>query len=248
MPNWCDNSTIITGSPEEISTFLNDFGNKTGNYQFKNIVPLPRVHDDDDLNDYYAPVKAWGTKWDLILDKDYWQMGMINDDEICLNYLTAWSPPEEFWVAVSQKYPGLKIDLKYVEQGVGFYGNLIVHNGETLVDISEDFRNIDYWIEDTEEFWEALFNEPRNYGKLIQNELNSAPLVIRIIVDLDSIDNQINSFKNGTIIAKTSVTPQQVLDFMKNGILEKKLWESANDVIRTTLIELAVKEMTNEQN
>jgi len=65
-------------------------------------------------------VQHWGTKWDLsemnVLD--------VDDDYICMNFDTAWGPPEGIYDALVKKYPDLHISWFYNEPGVQMAGYL----------------------------------------------------------------------------------------------------------------------------
>ena len=69
--------------------------------------------------DWYTwSIAHWGTKWDVeeILAEDE------DTDYIGISFETAWSPPIEWVIAVSKKFPSLYFVLTYSEPGMGFAG------------------------------------------------------------------------------------------------------------------------------
>lgn len=163
MPNWCENRTTVAGDTATVKKFMDDFGGGIGKYRFANIVPLPTKSPDTDTNPFVSMldvVNVWGTKWDLS-DDDIEIIHNIEDNGIAhieMDYLTAWSPPLEFWVKVAEKYPTLEIESLYIEPGIGYYGQFIARNGHGQ-DVERSFDDIgeEYYEMSTGYLFEELF-------------------------------------------------------------------------------------------
>ena len=80
----------------------------------------------------------WGTKWDTYnCDRDI----CIEDGFVEYNFNTAWSPICPFLEAIGEKYPLLKFELYYEEEGCDFEGDFVVEAGEVTLDDERKFSN-----------------------------------------------------------------------------------------------------------
>jgi len=93
--------------------------------------------------DWYSwCVGNWGTKWDLGQDSTS-VSEEITETEIAGVYKwgvgssTAWSPAFEIFATISEQYP-VKIVYQYAEEGMCFFGQAVIENGE----IDDDSREI----------------------------------------------------------------------------------------------------------
>lgn len=73
-------------------------------------------------------VKYWGTKWDT--------SAQFIEPNLFL-FSTAWSPPIPWLETVSKDFPEAEFWLAYVERGMEFYGEVLVHNG-TVDQVASD--------------------------------------------------------------------------------------------------------------
>jgi hypothetical protein len=90
----------------------------------------------DAKNWYDWCVVNWGTKWDIEGSGDR------HGDESAEYYFdSAWSPPIEAFLKISQDFPGLSFDLEYFESGMGFCGRMTIENGEGWYEVSHDFTS-----------------------------------------------------------------------------------------------------------
>jgi hypothetical protein len=136
MPNWCDNSLIITGDKAAIEEFALKMMQKSdGHFHFQDFYPNPYLEDNGDPKPnsgdawYDWAVDHWGTKWDLN-DED--TEVDIDDTRVTLFFQTAWSPPEEFVKKVSADYPNLDFALSYHEGMMAYCGYMEYRNGEAI--------------------------------------------------------------------------------------------------------------------
>ena len=88
-------------------------------------------------NWYDWNLKSWGTKWDVEVLKSNC---IIDEEEIILDFNTAWSPPEAFLQNLQQKYQNLDIRLHYTSEGsdhCGLFGT--IRDGDKVyLDFCED--------------------------------------------------------------------------------------------------------------
>ncbi len=121
MPNWCNNSLLITGPNEELEKLLKDAEGEKINFSLAKLVPIPKELSEDWYN---WRVAKWGTKWDIgrvDIEKD--------DGYACFNFETAWAPPVEAFNTISKNYPNLSFELTYDEPGMDFCGKSEFQNG-----------------------------------------------------------------------------------------------------------------------
>lgn len=90
---------------------------------------------------YTWRVANWGTKWDL--NQENTSVGEITETDeagvfqffVCSS--TAWSPAFEIFATITEQYP-VKAIYRYAEEGMNFFGQAIIENGE----IDDDCREI----------------------------------------------------------------------------------------------------------
>ena len=161
MPNWCENTLLIRGLPEDIIKFATDNQDgpritsvpipeglvkgtkdpKTGTIiplSFAQTAPVPDgYYDDGRWHDWCA--EHWGTKWDL----DEETRVRSNQGELAFSFetkwltyefLTAWAPPAAWLATVAQKYPHLSVALKYKEEAMDFAGVVFCQGGTVQID------------------------------------------------------------------------------------------------------------------
>jgi hypothetical protein len=78
-------------------------------------------------------VRNWGTKWDVCVNEDdkYPETELTGEskDFISYRFNTAWSPPVEAIVKLSEQYPNLVFTLSFEEE-TGWGGEVVIVNGE----------------------------------------------------------------------------------------------------------------------
>ena len=138
MPNHCTNVLHIDGELKYRQEFVDKnkgFGwgdkEKKGDYyelSFHAQVPMPQKHirnaSNIANNDWYVWAnKNWGTKWDC-----YEIRSEHTDRYTHYTFTTAWSPPDEWVLKVSKKFPHLKFNVEWVEEG-GEGGAFMIQRG-----------------------------------------------------------------------------------------------------------------------
>jgi hypothetical protein len=72
----------------------------------------------------------WGTKWDAL---DFREESVCFD-EWSITFDTAWAPPKPVILALSKKFPEVRIELRYFERGGAFNGLYRCEGGEVTFD------------------------------------------------------------------------------------------------------------------
>ena len=172
MPNWCNNSTTISGNKEQIDKFEAFLNEKSGKEWFDFFLPCPKELTDvdspnktDNVNeliekyghgDWYSwSVENWGTKWNT--DAQDWSR---DGDSISFWFDSAWAPPTALYDKITAE--GYDVEAYYLEEGMGFVGKYSegadeyyeYADSESLNDIPEDI--VDNWnLRENLEEWEA---------------------------------------------------------------------------------------------
>jgi|TARA_R110002051_G_scaffold101231_2_gene172010 hypothetical protein len=146
MPNHCSNSLHLDGDfkhrqefVDKNKGFAHTDTDKTGEY--KNLsyhaqVPLPqkhiKSHDKDRSNtDWYSWCnKNWGTKWDTYEEELTHEKGYTY-----YSFESAWGSPREWVQKVSRKFPNLKFNITWAEEG-GCGGRYMFHGGDCFYETS----------------------------------------------------------------------------------------------------------------
>ena len=138
MPNWCSNSTLITGSQTEISQLANIIITKDGENETVKITNLlPQPTDVEPTVQWQW--ENWGIKWG---DCDSYITDQ-KDDALSLTYETPWGPFEpHFWQKVSQQFPSLVFSTTFDEGGMCFHGVMAIRNGEVLYEETREYPDL----------------------------------------------------------------------------------------------------------
>jgi hypothetical protein len=140
MPNWCDNDLFIYGSEQDLKKIKEQVTNEAGEFDFGKIVPEPTTPDyfkdnlssedmkQHPLNWYEWRIENWGTKWNASDS----QIGEVKDDQLQVWFNTAWAPAIPVTTELSKQYPNVRIEHKYIEEGMDFCGVIELQNGEEL--------------------------------------------------------------------------------------------------------------------
>ena len=133
MPNWCDNSLEVKGSPRELAKMVRDVEITASEatsthdkslFSCQRIIPRP-VDKDTDWYDWN--VNNWGSKWDI---SDPYRGGEEGDKVVYYSFQTAWSPIVPVITALAKKYPKLEFLYQYSETGSDFWGEHTFKKGE----------------------------------------------------------------------------------------------------------------------
>ena len=156
----------------------------TKQFDFNKIIPMPEslnitspAQNEEEKSAYKKNVKMyghgnwydwscdeWGTKWNAC---DTY-INDTQDDYFDFSFSTAWSPPIPILYALSEKYPLLRFDTEYEEEGEGFAGRIILCE-ELNIKIDKELPSRQFYNE-KEDDWE----DNPEYDKIneaIQEEL-----------------------------------------------------------------------------
>jgi len=161
MPNHCSNSLHLDGELKHRQEFVDknkgfDWGDRDKKGEYKDLsfhaqVPVPQKHisataKNPSENGWYSWCnKNWGTKWDtydleLTHEKGY----------TYYSFDSAWSPPSAWIQKVSRKFPHLKFNVTWAEEGGGG-GRFMFYQGELCYETSmteEEWRKYQGYEED----------------------------------------------------------------------------------------------------
>lgn len=162
MPNYCDNSFIITGVQESFMNVIKDNKDKL----FDLIVPIPKdleQYDPKDKtmeqisqdklkfldkygydNSYDFRVDKWGCKWNPDISHFNYDNGVLT-----IFFSTPWSPPSEYllkefaFYIYDNKYDLHPLEIKnyYFEPGMAFSGiDTVEYDGQSFFFDSSSFE------------------------------------------------------------------------------------------------------------
>jgi hypothetical protein len=127
MPNWCFNSVEVEGPARVLEAWVKkverNAGSDTGLFGTF-VIP---AYNEDQSNWWEAHNVAWGTKWDIEINKLDWDRYV---DGVKLRFDTAWSPPMGWLETMSRDWPSLLFRIAFEEGGMDFMGYAIVKDGE----------------------------------------------------------------------------------------------------------------------
>ena len=139
MPNWCSNEVSIIPENGEGLEEMKQFAEECFTEEeldFEKVIPYPdsapsREDQPEDFmerlkhpfakwyNDfgYDWCVENWGTKWNAS-----GQANTLGEDEINLDFQTAWSPPQGIYEKIQTRLPNCSISWFYREDGMQVSG------------------------------------------------------------------------------------------------------------------------------
>lgn len=164
MPNYCENQLHFDCSKEDFEQKIRpllkgkDSDGKDQDLTFNIVVPMPdhifrgpvgekerKLYGADNWYDWR--VANWGTKWDAWDSRVDWE---------CIQFTTAWSPPDYWYEALALRLAELGITAHadfYVEGGFpGSLGGYDIKDGKvSRTEADEDFAKIYAYEEDEDE-------------------------------------------------------------------------------------------------
>lgn len=123
MPNTIWNRTVFYGPVDTLDWI------RSTNMNFQKILPCPYIPVDGSkpqTDDWYTwCVAEWGTKWSAWNpDHDVLEGGSLQ-----IRYRTAWDPPHGLLSYLTQRFPGLRVENRYVEDFQQRYGFSVYESG-----------------------------------------------------------------------------------------------------------------------
>jgi hypothetical protein len=151
MPNWCNNTLLITA--ENKKEILLSLKTEFSDFDYNTVVPMPPHQPDvDKPNAFWAEgnqgkeqedlygkencwydwsIKHWGVKWNC---KEAW----VDEEAGRIDFSTPWSPPLAVIQALSAKFPNATFTLGFDEPGMQFAGTYTYVNG--ILEHKEDLE------------------------------------------------------------------------------------------------------------
>ena len=165
MPNYCDAEVTIYGSRAALTALLakagegthevaTDWNTETQKYEkteqvpntfsFDNFYPTPPEKLEGE-GWYDWRIENWGTKWDLVQNgttitpiTDNYEPNLDYEASFGMGFQTAWSPALGIFAKITEQFPDVFVQYKYVEEGMAFFGVAEIYGGE----IEDDTRQI----------------------------------------------------------------------------------------------------------
>ena len=156
MPNWCQNSVLVSGNLTAFREWLGEDVKLT----LSKIAPTPKElierqapfngTEEESIafvvkygydNWYDWNVHNWGTKWDIEAEFDE-----VSSDEntMFFSFHSAWSPPTIAMQKLSEMF-SICVQIAYIEEGNGFVGCTVFENGEVLENEQSDDPSEKKW-------------------------------------------------------------------------------------------------------
>ncbi len=146
MPNWCSNEVSIIAEneegTEELKQFIKDCfteeeeGDEKPLLDFEKVIPYPdsappkypqAINIEEQMKHPFSKwyndfgydwcIENWGTKWNACE-----QVNVLGEEEIDLDFQTAWSPPQGIYKKIQTRLPNCSISWFYREDGMQLSG------------------------------------------------------------------------------------------------------------------------------
>jgi len=204
MPNWCYNSLEVSG--EDAEKFKKDVWTPESELSFNNLIPVPEYEEWDKKTlekiltknqlkkcyfsnnsvDWYSfCTDNWGTKWDAneVVTNH-------SDDSLLYSFETAWSPPKEWLITISQRY-NVTFDMISEEEGCDFWCQLTIQNGIIIKDTEMSIKEKIMRDFEGDPHFEEVFKKfiiKANEMKLVLNEDTGVEEIDELREIIDEID------------------------------------------------------------
>ena len=146
MPNWCTNQVTLRHSDKsKIEAVFEEVTKGVRCELFQMLRPMPLVEEEEGNEGWYTwRLDNWGTKWEA----QVFHSVMENDNEVVIDFDTAWGPPIELYDYLLKD--GWEIEAAYHEPGMGLVGRFTGSGGEVVqndsyewnYDAEEPFKHI----------------------------------------------------------------------------------------------------------
>lgn len=166
MPNWCNNTLFVSGPKAAVDTFVKKAAGKESPLSFNSLVPC-KINDkryqnahekgcdgtsygNPNFNWYDWQVDHWGCKWDC--SEATVEVETVDGTTTAtFTFQTPWSPPTEFYRAITKKFKELSFDAYAWEPGISFWCHFYGVNGVVEEDEEED-------VDQTEKLNDAIID------------------------------------------------------------------------------------------
>ena len=158
MPNWCTNTLVIQGDPEDMEQLVRIVEGDSTSFSLSSVIKMPEelkdqsspVRDEvvgkSNLEKYGAKdwydwaVKNWSTKWDVDarIVSDITSPMLPGLRTITYEFDSAWTPPLNVYDVLAARFPNTNIYSFWDESGCDFAGYRMYKNGELLKHVDEN--------------------------------------------------------------------------------------------------------------
>jgi hypothetical protein len=122
MPNECFNTLKVRGKPDQLKTFYSDNSKADKKLLFSLSVPI----NEKEKNWYEKRKVYWSTKLEAM---NISSVKYHNDKTLTYEFTTAWSPPLNWLLSVSEKYMNLNFNIKWYENITNIKASMHAKNG-----------------------------------------------------------------------------------------------------------------------
>ena len=143
MPNIFENTLMIYG--ENVEEFVQENSSEDNDLDFNKSVPMPQEVKNN-VSEFYSfqqildpnnPInwcsKNWGTKWsprDVKISNCIISSSNFHITSVTYTFETANSPPFQWLMKTSQKYPKISFGMYYEDEDGDFKGNIMFYEGK----------------------------------------------------------------------------------------------------------------------
>jgi hypothetical protein len=157
MPNWCENTLIVTGDPEEVDKFVSENKDDKADTEyllFSKAVPEPTYEGYGDASKDKTPsglptwykwrIENWGTKWEPDGSGIEETTTFVNGRPVKTKkyyFGTAWGPANIWFEKMIDRYQPLRFSYVYGESGNDFGGAFIALDGKVISHLEGQYRD-----------------------------------------------------------------------------------------------------------
>jgi hypothetical protein len=229
MPNWCENTLIISNSNNELEKFFNENKINENDLDFNCVCPCP-----DELYNTESPNKSndnkikelvekygysdwytwccnnWGTKWNAS-DVEYYK----EDSTLTYSFNTAWGPPSVWFTKLCDKYPNFELTLKYEESGMDIGGNMTYTNNNLF---EQEYTLSEYIWENCDHNY--VYETIHHIISINNDDLESTDDLTDQVIEIlyDEIDN---------VHSMYSILKNQIEEEIKNKVTDNKSFKDS---------------------
>jgi len=174
MPNWCFNVVEIAGNKSDLKEIARRVSD--ANSFLEGLYPL--LNDDGSSMDYDYDhwINVYGTKWTDELTND----PFVSNNRMQVCFQTAWSPPLDGLIAISQLWANCVFGIAYTEPGMCFAGFEIVYNGIVDVEHSVDYPDFGDWENDPDGCSDRQVQFEESIYDTLTGEMNEYRTVVKV--------------------------------------------------------------------
>jgi len=137
VPNYCENSLVVTGPRRDLGRFVAAVEADDEVFSFTAILPDPNGLDGRDAWRTWRQMH-WGTRWDA----SEAERSRPQPTRVVYYFETAWTPPIPVVEAAGLRWPQLRFTLSFAEPGNDFAGQVTVQGEEKLDELAGTYSEL----------------------------------------------------------------------------------------------------------